>query len=373
MCIGEYGYWITVASMGSAISVLIGKVAAFQYGSEIFLATVNSSTQITPIYRGIGGTVQSALTNGGTITLLKVAWIFLGNDMLTVNSVYDYPSWSSSAPAAPATYDHWWDTAALTWKTWNGAAWVVSNEVYLGMAICNTTACAAVDPDDFNIVWDSLLNFERIDNSGIWGEFAVSVAGNYVRMAGKQSLPSASGMPSPGTGWAYFYADKFGNITMNGQPPRISGKRLGLYLPGSYKRLIGCCRCHAAPYIYDNFTFSPEGILSLNFLQGYSVTEAFTGLVAFNPECVCPIAFEEKIVVKTTVGTGLSGSVQLKDINNSYLLDDMFAFLGLVHNDIIITAYDTSLVKCGIAAVLITNDGGGTTILFSSRQKIKIS
>jgi hypothetical protein len=366
MCIGEYGYWITVASMGSAISVLIGKVAAFQYGSEIFLATVNSSTQITPIYRGIGGTVQSALTNSGTITLLKAAWIFLGNDMLTINPVYDYPTWSATAPAAPATNDHWWDVTSLTWKTWNGAAWVVSNEVYLGMAICNTTACAAVEPEDFNISWDATIDFKEIYASTttltIKGPIIYSAMGKQITISTDQILAYSSATPN----WIYIYGDVFGNLFVSTVPPRNNKKRKGYYLPGSYKRLIGIAYNYSTGLAASRMTadgWIEESASTPQIMRNFSGNGSFTSNLSF--DSVCPIADEITIFCYHVPHSG-AVEVTLISISTSATNISVFSVLGTGQ-------LTTNLFESGVINLAYsTSDTANNLTLYFQRGKISL-
>jgi hypothetical protein len=153
--IGENGSSITVSSMGSNVSALIGKLAAFKTaGSEYVICRVESSTQLTQVYRGYFFNSADSLlgrttvTNGDSWTLAKLTWIYLSTaGAATV--VYTTPSAGATAPSSPATGDYWFDTANNLWKTYNSTTWVASNTTLVGVCIQNTTACVAARSADF--------------------------------------------------------------------------------------------------------------------------------------------------------------------------------------------------------------------------------
>ena len=308
--VGEFGYFITISAVGSAITALNGKVAVFKVGAgpEVFLATVDTSNnRLIPIYRGIGGTVQDILTNGGTITLLKAAWLFLSNDMLTITPTYNYPTWSATAPGSPAVGDYWWDVANKTWKTYNGSSWVQAHAIYLGMAISDSVGCKWAEPEDFNIAWNGQIQFKDMvsatDAGGIvnvHGPVIVSVAGVMVTLSSDFSI----NFSVTTQGWYYLYIDKFGNITTNNTPPRTKKNRLGYYMPGTYKRLIGAFYCILGTG-FSNLQINSDGYIDADSTDTFNKIETITtptdAIVQFS--AFCPIADTHEIHTIATVNT----------------------------------------------------------------------
>ena len=365
--VGEFGYWITITTIGSAITALNGKVAAFQYVGEIFLATVDTSNnRLIPIYRGIAGTVQGTLTNGGVITLLHAAWIFLGNDMLTINPVYDYPTWSVTAPAGPTLNDHWWDTANLTWKTWNGAAWIISNEVFLGMAICNTSGCTGVEPEDFNIVWDGTIGFKEIyaatTNIAIKGPIVYSAAGYQVNISTDQNLIYSSATPS----WVYIYGDKWGNLEAVTTPPRNNKKRKGYYLPGSYKRLIGIAYNYVSYLASSRLTsdgWFEESMSTPNILKNTSGLGSFNATLIFDNACLIA---DQNVIVFYHVPSSGSVSVTLTNVYSGVAILTVFTVRGI--SQVAVSVLESGVVGFNYS----TGDTSNNLTLYLQRAKIAL-
>lgn len=138
---------ITVTSMGSEISALVGTYQAFLIGTEAFLAFVESSTKLSKIFRGyfydedLVPVNRAAFSNSATITLLKAAWLFLRENGTTSDVTYNPPVWSADEPGSPASGNHWYDLKVGYWKRYNGSAWISSGSTFLGIAVCNSNDC----------------------------------------------------------------------------------------------------------------------------------------------------------------------------------------------------------------------------------------
>lgn len=153
----EYEY-ITVDTMGSEITSLVGKIAAFKINDgvndEYFLAYVESTTKLSRIYRGYFQNSSYApvnrikFANNDTITLMKLTWVFLGSDG-TVDVTYNNPTVSGTAPSAPVTGDYWLDLNNSQWNRYSGSAWEVINRTILGISIQDATNCIAARSFDF--------------------------------------------------------------------------------------------------------------------------------------------------------------------------------------------------------------------------------
>lgn len=155
---------ITVASMGSNITALVGKFAAFKIGGtsdEYFYAFVESSTQLSKIRRGyyynssLAPINRAGFTNSDTITLMSLGWVFVENNGTTANVTYTNPVWSFTAPSSPATGDYWYDLANETWKRYDGATFQIINRTLIGQVVLDSTNCVAARCERFHKNWKS--------------------------------------------------------------------------------------------------------------------------------------------------------------------------------------------------------------------------
>ena len=88
--LGEYGTSIPMASAGSEITSLVGKLAGFKVNDgasdEYFIAKVESSTSLVDVKRGNffdstdAPVDRLAIADGDTITLLRLTWVFAKSD-----------------------------------------------------------------------------------------------------------------------------------------------------------------------------------------------------------------------------------------------------------------------------------------------------
>jgi hypothetical protein len=256
--IGEFGYWITVDAIGSEIAALTGTTQCFKItnGSEteVFIAEVevdNTGTEtnrLIPILRGIGGTNRIAFTDNDTITLLKAHYIFLDNDLATIDTTVNYPTWSAAEPDAPVEGDYWWDIANETWKRYSAAAeWEALGRIYLGYAIADASGVEWAEHVDFNLAWDSKIEFPighvaASTSYKIEGGLIVNVCGKKIIFP-KGILLNASSdyMPGesfPSGGFSYVYLDKYGNQYLSNIAPREFNEKNGAYHPKEYYRCV---------------------------------------------------------------------------------------------------------------------------------------
>lgn len=182
---------IIVDTMGSEITALVGKWAAFKVAStEYFWAFVESSTRLTNVRRGYfynsSGTPSKrlAIANNDTITLLKATWIFL-DTAGTVDKTTVQPYIDATTPAAPSTGDYWFDLVNQLWKRYDGASFVTVSRVLIGLAVCDTTDCVAARSFDFDAAFSEYngIDLERTSNTVVKGKNvpgAISVAGNLI-------------------------------------------------------------------------------------------------------------------------------------------------------------------------------------------------
>ena len=173
--LGEYETEIPVDNMGSEISALIGKFAAFKVGTEYFTAFVNSATSLTKARRGNfydstdAALARVGLSDNATITLQRLTWIFAKTDG-TLTQAYNVPSVSFDQPAAPAIGDYWFDLAADIWKyTLDGSTFISAGATLIGIATQDTTGTkAARSFDTFkNYTTLNTIDIERTSNTQV--------------------------------------------------------------------------------------------------------------------------------------------------------------------------------------------------------------
>lgn len=156
--IGEFETTLTVDAMGSEITALVGKFAAFKTtnsSDEYFIAKVESSTALTKARRGYffasndQGHARVSLADNQVITLLKLTWIFVKTDG-TLTQTYTNPRASFVAPTSPAIGDYWFDLGANIWKTTtNGSTWIDATALLIGMCVQDTTSTIGARSFDF--------------------------------------------------------------------------------------------------------------------------------------------------------------------------------------------------------------------------------
>lgn len=167
----EHRKSITIDTVGTNITALIGKYAAFKIagvGTEYFLAYVKSGTELTQCRRGffydssLNPINRTGFSNNDTITLMKLGWIFVENNGTTVDVSYNNPTWSFTAPNSPATGDYWYDLDNQLWKRYDGASFQIINRTFVGMFVNDTTACVAARSEDLYAKYsgESTVNVE---------------------------------------------------------------------------------------------------------------------------------------------------------------------------------------------------------------------
>lgn len=144
---------ITIDSAGSEITALIGTYQAFGVNDgttdEYFWAYIESATKLTKVYRGfyynssLNPVNRLKFANNDTITLLKAHYVFLENDLATVDTTTRAPFVQFSTPGSPATDDYWYDLDNQLWKRYNGSSFDTVNRAYIGMVVCDQTNCIA--------------------------------------------------------------------------------------------------------------------------------------------------------------------------------------------------------------------------------------
>jgi hypothetical protein len=248
--IGEFGNYITVGAIGSEITSLDGTIQVFKINNgvddEIFIAEIDG-TKIIPIRRGIAGTTRITYSTGDTITLLKASYIFLDNDLATVDYTNNFPTWAATAPSSPTSGDYYFNVSEKKWYKYNGTTWEALGRIFLGTAICDYQYCLYADHEHFSYDWDGLLSFNSVQilsatQFKIVAPITINVAGSIIEFESDVTLDMTtdleSGVTESASKWYYVYVSKTGVFKLSDKAPRRLDKRYGYYHPEKYWRAI---------------------------------------------------------------------------------------------------------------------------------------
>lgn len=258
---------ITVDAMGSELTALIGKICAFKVGTEYFIGKIKSSTEIKECFRGFFYNSSLAPMNrvtcadNDTITLVKLGWVFLDEDGITVDVSYTNPIIQSETPAATDYYsvaiaagDYWYDLANQVWKRYSGSTWETINRTLIGMVVNNTTACVGARCVDFyaayselNSVMTEIIDVSHIRMVGSTSE--INVAGNVFRyhhsgpvmwdmatmLAGAEDIYA---LPEQNSVLYYFYIKDTGALVISDIMPYDRQDLKGRYHPHNPWRCV---------------------------------------------------------------------------------------------------------------------------------------
>lgn len=257
--LGMYGSTISVDSMGSAISALVGQIAAFKLVSggstEYFEGFVASTTAITKAKRGIffnsSANPVPAITysDNNTITLLKATYAFL-NTGGTIAVTYTRPTYAASQPSSPSIGDYWFDTANDIWKTYNSVSWVTAASTYIGMCAQDTAGTVAARSEDFFKAYDELntINLEYVSATTVRTKrfgAKISVNGNthsfrHNNLTWDIASDLESGITEAASTKYFFYITEGGGVKISSKPPiEMRDIRLGYYHPDQIWRCVG--------------------------------------------------------------------------------------------------------------------------------------
>lgn len=253
------GLSLGMSSAGSNITAQIGNFAAFAGSfnstTEYFVANVESSSKLDRGMRGCGfdhtdaPVVRQPFSNGDTITLCRLNWIY-ATTVGTLTAVSTNPVYAADQPGSPSIGDYWFDMTNQTWKTYNGAIYVVANATLIGFVICNTTAAKvsrcleafanyqATNTIEFQAEGsDTMLSLRHQDK--------ISVAGTTYTwtdqiLSWSTALNMAPGLTVAASTNYYLYVSELGNVYIDKERPYDrTGDLLGKYHPYHLWRAVG--------------------------------------------------------------------------------------------------------------------------------------
>ena len=269
---GEDGTSIIVDTMGSELTSRIGQWVALKHGtSEIMLAFIKSATELTNVFRGFflddsgDPIVREVISDGATLTLYELGWVFIQGDSTTAVVSYLSPVWSFTAPGSPATGQYWYDLGNLLWKRWSGSAWIDINRVVLGLVVIDTTNCIASRSFDFAKDYSSFNTIDEMEVESITEiktsgdkEQLVSVNGlvvnfGYSDIVWDITADLESGFSEAASTWYYLYIDENGQLIMSPERPYNRPEFKGHYHPYNTWRWVGECFNNSGNDLDDAF------------------------------------------------------------------------------------------------------------------------
>jgi hypothetical protein len=279
--IGEFGTELTVDTMGTEISALVGKLAAFKVGAEYFIARVKSATKLTEVRRGYcfdstdTPLPRVAISNNDSISLMKLAWIYAKTNG-TIVAGYTEPRVQDDEPASPATGDYWFDIGADIWKLFDGASWNSADATFVGIAISNTTATVAARSADIFVAADGKSNvqIEKFDNASVRSKqpsSEINVFGSELKFQEDlarwdMTLNLDSGVTEAADTLYYFYLTETGDSVISDLCPSYRAEYAGMYHPFHTWRCVG--------QAYNDASSNIEAVVSYHDAseQNYALT-----------------------------------------------------------------------------------------------------
>lgn len=245
---------ITIDTVGSEISGLIGKFAAFKTNTEYFIGYIKSATEITKCFRGLffdstdTPFKRVVLTDNDVITLCRLTWIFAKADG-TIAVDYTNPVWAFDQPTSSSVGDYWFDLNNQIWKTYNGSAWIDATAILIGMCLQDTAGTKAARSLEFAAVYDSLntmvlakydANTIRSINNGA----KVSVCGityefGFDPVEWEMAGDLVSGLSETSSTDYYIYLTASGDTLLDIERPYFREELYGKYHPYNAWRCIG--------------------------------------------------------------------------------------------------------------------------------------
>ena len=277
--LGQNGTTIPIDTVGSQITALDGKIAAFLINNgsltEQFIARVNTTSGfLEDCRRGYfldsSDSDQPAIvfSDGDTITLLRLTWVF-ANTALGLEVTYNQPRYSGDEPAIPAIGDFWFDLTNAKWMTFESTAFVDSDATLVGICVQDTTATTGARSlelpkawDDFNSVGLIIEAVDAVRGDEIGAEISVNgisirYTNDYPRWNFSDNLES--GEAETVSTQYYLYIDEFGDSFMSTKTPNDRrGDLKGFYHPDRLWRAVG--------YVYNDA--SGNLTISLSYAEG---------------------------------------------------------------------------------------------------------
>lgn len=267
--LGENGSEIPIDTIGSEISALTGKFAAFKVvqggNTEYFIGYVNAASISKCRRSNFFDTSDNPLTriafsDNAVITLMKLSWIFAKTDG-TITVTYTNPVWDKTEPTSPSNGDYWFDIANQTWKFYNVSAFETANATLVGYCFQNTTACIGARSFEFFLDYDNFSNVEVIFNTNaqvisrhpgssasIWGNKVINERNLFTW---DMTVHLDSGVTEGSSTYYYFYITQSGQRVISDVRPQLREEIKGYYHPHQSWRCFGSAFNNASSNLID--------------------------------------------------------------------------------------------------------------------------
>lgn len=255
---GEDGTEITIDTVGSEITALVGKIAAFKLDNgstaEYFIARVETD-KLTRANRGYffdpsdNPIPRIVYSNNDTITLMKLGWVFAKTDE-TLTVVYTNPTWSGSEPTSPSNGDYWYDLENEKWKKYDVSSFVDADATLVGVCIQDTTNCVAARSFEYFKAFEDTNTIELVYSTAaiatarykggtlnVWGE---TFKFDHDIPAWGMTTNLESGVTEAASTMYYFYVTEDGALKISNIKPYDRREDLqGRYHPYNSWRCVG--------------------------------------------------------------------------------------------------------------------------------------
>jgi hypothetical protein len=256
---GEDNSEITVDTMGTEITALVGKFAAFKLDNgsttEYFTAHVTSATSLTKAKRGYFFDSSDApiprifYSNNDTITLMKMTWIFAKTDG-TLTATYNNPVWQDDEPSSPALGDYWFDYSANKWKVYGVGSYSDANAVLIGMCLQDTTNTVAARSFNFfkaysadntvELIAESNSQVKSRDQGSLINVWGATIKNDHGLHTWDMTTDLESGVTEAASTYYYFYVTEDGDKLISDKKPHDRREDLlGYYHPSQSWRCVG--------------------------------------------------------------------------------------------------------------------------------------
>lgn len=259
---GEWGTQIEIGTVGSEITALNGKVAAFKINNgtddEFFTALIDTTNGVlincsrALFFDSVDDpTPRIVFSNTDTITLLKLTWVFATYESSTpgLDVTYNAPYIQDEQPGSPSGGDYWFDTSAEAWKKFDGSTWATQSAVFVGICAQDSTNCIVARSVDFDKTYRQTNSVSIVKSSdtvlaAALQRCAIDVYGaehrfNWRLPSWDITLDLDAGSEASSTTY-YAYVTDTGDTKLSVEKPHDRrGDLLGLYHPYKPWRYVG--------------------------------------------------------------------------------------------------------------------------------------
>lgn len=312
---GENGTTITIDNVGSEITALVGRWAAFKTSTEYFIAYVQSTTTLTHARRGFffdssdAPIERVAISDNDTITLMNLTYIYLSTAGTLVASYVD-PIVSADEPGTATVGQYWFDLDAQAWKLGNGASFDTANVLLVGYCVQDSSNCVAARTLEIykEHSQENTCQLEYLDATAIQSveDYArVSVFGTLVIYGNDNQVWDIdtdldSGISESSSTIYYAYMDEDGDrILSDIAPYDRTGDLLGYYHPHQTWRCLG--------YITNNGSsdFDSSTLHNYGQFRGDLIEDETIGTTQLEDSAVTTAKVADGAITSAKLGTAL--------------------------------------------------------------------